>query len=141
MNRSAKIWAGVGVALAALVGWLWWRARKSAPALDANGNPLDGVSITGAKISVANTEAIQQIQIFEFQLPVATARYRKNQTTANNLTLHFGEWYSPMPKQPDGFTDLDRGVSEWPAFWKMRVVTVGDASAHGVITPPDFAQS
>lgn len=153
MNQSGKVWAAAGLALVAIAGlWLWFRRVLE------SASPLAGATINGADVQVSNVEAIQEIQVYEFTAPAATAEYYNANPQGRGFKLagkiHYqpGDWYSLLPMQPTYiavggaaeygiWSNAGALMVPWTALWKARTVTVGDADSHGLITPPDYARN
>ena len=148
MDTRGKLWGVVGLVLAAVAAW-WWARRAAAAGGDAV-----ALDVTGANIDVTNSNEIQQIQVYEWAgVETRAGYYERNNygrgvVKTGELVFRPGDWYSLLPKEPPEVVSADRTQTNeqklmvpWVSLWKMRVVTVGEADTHGIISPPVFARA
>jgi len=149
MSLGRHAWAVILLVGSIAGAWILWMRRSAMTA-----DPLAGLTVKGASVSLSNIEAIQKIQIWEFVGDNLEGTYAAGNPTmkgmflTGKITFRPGDWYSLLPMAPNWGvrgtyrTETNEGnlMVPWESLWKPRTVTVGDADAHGIISTPVFAR-
>lgn len=121
--------------LGAVGAVLWWWYRRTSQSGD--GVP---VQITGGSVTVANVEAVEEVQVFEYNGPRLTADYWRKGAKSLRVDMEPKElWYS-IPPTPSGFLKraggnliaADQSTDPWRAWFDPMILTAANADVRGV---------